>query len=188
LVVNGSVALATLGAMALGTAGPAAAATAGAQTGWEYSPVQADSDFCGLPQSGVYLHPNDEFKLTDAVTGTVTDILIAPSLAAPQGAAPAPNGCGNPLLPIVPGPIAITNVTIGGVACSGVSGTFTRVNTTVAFNFTVAPACGGATTYVIGGSMNVCAVPIGPFATQPNPECAGDANASSHLVTAYTAV
>jgi hypothetical protein len=180
MATKGLVVLASLGALVLSATAPASAASAGAQTGWEYAP--SDDPLAGpcapLPPAGFY-YPSNRFVLTDAVSSAVTTIELGPNVAAPQGAAPACSA--TPVL--VPAPINITSVSITGTAaCSSTNnGTFTRVNSSVAFTFD----CGGAT-YVIQGTMNVCAIPIGPFTTQPNPECAADPTASAHLVTTYT--
>ena len=192
-LTKGLIASAAVGAMVLGASGPASAASAGAGTGWEYQET-AGSGGCGLPQSGFYFK-STHFKLRlQAATGA-TDLAfdIGPSIAAPHGAAPAPSGCGNPLVPVVPGAVDITG---GSGACTGASGTYTRVNTSVAFDFT----CGG-TRYVIAGQQDVCGVPTvfapPPADVVPNPECGldplypdpgyGGDSASSHLVVTFVA-
>ena len=129
--------------------------------------------------------------------GTATTDLtidIGANVAAPQAA--APGGCGNPLAPVVPAAITITGGSVGGTACAGYSGTYTRVNTSVAFDFT----CSG-NHYVIAGQQDVCGVPTvfapPPADVVPNPECGvdplypdpgyGGDTASSHLVVTYAA-
>lgn len=185
---NGLVGVASLGLMVFGSAGPAAAAT-GAQTGWEYAP--AGTGCTGLPpqpQSG-FEYATDLFVLTDPVTNNSLSIEIGPNVAAPQGA--AAGTCATNQNPVVPslGGIAITRVwpdaTQTAAECTGVSGTYTRVNSTVTIHFTTSASCGGATTWDITGNQNVCGLIV-----QFNPECATDpgfpfGNASSHLVTTY---
>lgn len=184
---KGLVVVGSLGALVFGTGGPVSAASAGAQTGWEYAGTGGMPCNSGLPTAG-FLLPTDQFVLTDIlVPASVMTIDIGPSVAAPQGA--APGDCTAVSDPVVPLPIPITNVAIAGTgACTAVNPAlsfFTRVNTTVNFEFECGTTLGIAVRYVITGNLNVCSVPFPPPDGTSNPQCASNPTASGQLVTTY---
>lgn len=192
--------LATAG-MVVQTTGPAAAAHgSGTMTGWEGATAIGP---CGLPESG-FAYSDATFYLRDSVANPDINVTvgIGPFLAAPQGA--APGGCGDPLTPIVPFPVAITSATVDGSACTATSGDYTRVNNNVTITFT----CNGET-WAFEGTQNPCNTdPLDagvPPELNPSPECNADPSdadqedaagyndpvvggAGSHFVLVYTHV
>src|SRR5919199_5960333 len=131
-LLSGLVGVGLLRSLVLGTVVPAGADT-GAMTGWEYAP--AGNGCTGLPpqpQAG-FEYASDQFVLTDPVSNITLEINIDANVAAPQGV--APGDCAhnsNPVVPSLTG-VGITSVFANGssTACSGVSGTYKRVNSTV---------------------------------------------------------
>lgn len=212
------IALLGVPSLILATAGPAAAQTAtvgsGAGTGWEYAPEVVEE--CGLPTSGA-AYDHDKFVLNHASTyesvhassttiasyvgPAVMTIITGPVTQAPQGAAGGicPNGSGV----LVPTPVDIDSVTIdgtsetGSVNCTGgAGGTYTRVNTTVVFEFTV--ECDFTTItgnvqdapvkHVVEGNQTACfPLPCPPDPVNPDPYAGTDDAASSHMETAFEA-
>lgn len=201
--------------LALLTAGPAAAQTAtvgsGAGTGWEYVPETGKE--CGLPPSGVGF-TSDEFVLTHAsiyesgdtsgpdvasFDGQATmTIITGPVTQAPQGA--AKGICPNGDQALVPSQVPLTSVAIDGtdllgntIHCDGLtSGTYTRVNSTVAFEFVVSCDISSLTgsvqdvpvRHVVEGEQVAC-FPLPCPPNPANPDTRGDA--SSFLTTAFEA-
>ncbi|MGI9119634.1 MAG: hypothetical protein ACR2G7_05850, partial [Acidimicrobiales bacterium] len=205
---KGWAALLGVSSLVLLTAGPAAAQTAtvgsGAGTGYEYTPAAGTE--CGTPPLGIpsgVRYADDEFVLTHESTYESTDTsgpgvasFVGPATTtiktgelrqAPQGA--APGGCSGIVVPL---PVPLTTVTIDGtdllgntIHCDSPSagGTYTRVNTTVAFQFTVLCDITSATgsvqnapvTHVVEGNQLACfPLPCPPNPANPDPR--GDAS------------
>lgn len=207
--------------LVLAVAGPAAAETAtvgsGAGTGWEYAPDVFKE--CGAPTSGA-AYQSDEFQLnhdsvyesTDtAAPGTLATyvgwarmtITTGPVTQAPQGAAGGicPNDDGL----LVPSEVDIEKVVIEGtdpvvgtIYCDSVDpgGTYTRVNSTVVFEFVVECDIDSPTgsvqdvpvRHVVEGNQTACfplACPQDPV--NPDPHWGTDDAASSHMETAFEA-
>lgn len=201
--------LAAVPTLILGAAQPAMAAQtitgAGAGTGWEY-PEEIDvecigqlvaempSDLIVLDHTGTYTGTNPSGTAIAVYTGpTKVTINVGRHAISPAGVGPS---CGVPLGPV--GMTAtVTGSSAGGsVSCSG-SGTYVRVNNAVTFAFTgpctivgntpplgSATVHGATTAHSVTGTMNPCAMP--PLFI-PNPECSGNTDAGSHLVTTYAA-
>lgn len=205
--------LAAVPTLVLGAAQPAMAAQtitgAGAGTGWEYPESDITQDCLGpfvglisgaeivLDHTGTYTGTNPSGTAIAVYTGpsTVT-ITVGEHAISPGGVGP------NCLTPVGPVPIEKATVTGssgggGSVSCTSTTGTYVRVNSAVTFEFRGActivgntPPLGSATVHgtttahSITGTMNPCAVP--PLFI-PNPECAANPDAGSHLVTTYAA-
>jgi hypothetical protein len=167
---------------------------AGAGTGWEYPQSDIIQDCVGplvgmisgdqivLDDTGTYTGTNPSGTAIAVYTGpsTVT-INIGPHVISPAGVGP---DCTTPI-----GPVRSVSGTV--------TGSYVRVNNAV--NFTLQGACtivgntaplgtatvhADPTVHAITGTMNPCALP--PLFV-PNPECAANPNAGSHLVTTYQA-
>jgi hypothetical protein len=172
------------------TAGPARAAfsTAGVMTGWEDASGAVGP--CGLPQTG-FEFSGSTFVFRDIMNPLTfqsadVEIGVGAYLAAPQGA--APGGCqpGAPLAPMVPAPVPLTSVKVGGAACAlspipgdpPTANTYTRINTTVSITFSCTPTSGTNQLWQIEGNQTVCNTdPLGfgvPPQLNPNPECNAD--------------
>jgi hypothetical protein len=201
--------LAGVPSLLISAANPALAAQvvsgAGAGTGWEYPAGDIIQDCLGplvglisgdqivLDHTGTYTGTNPAGVAIAVYTGpsTVT-INVGQHAISPAGVGPS---CATPLGPVPVSATVAGTSTGGSVSCTG-SGNYVRVNSAVTFAFTgpctiagntgglMATVHGATTAHSVTGTMNPCAVP--PLFI-PNPECAANPDAGSHLVTTYAA-
>lgn len=218
---RGLISLLGAASLVLASAGPASAQTAtvgsGAGTGWEYVPETFEE--CGLPPSGVG-YPADTFVLNHESTYESVDtsnsavatyvgparmtITTGPVTQAPQGAANGicPNGAGT----LVPTPVDITDIVIdgtsplgGSIHCEGQdNGFYTRINSTVVFEFEVVCDITGNVVagtvqnapvrHVVEGNQTPCfPLPCPQDPVNPDPYYGTNEAASSHMETAFEA-
>jgi hypothetical protein len=186
---------------------------AGTGDGWEYPQSDIVSNCIGVDPIGlVGMITGDTIVINDTGTYTGTNpsgtaiavysgpstvtITVGPHVISPAGVGPS---CTVPVGPVMNATATVSGSAPGGgsVSCPSNTATYTRVNNAVTFTLqgdcTIVgntPPLGTATVHanptfhVISGTMNPCALP--PLFI-PNPECASNPDAGSHLTTTYTA-